>query len=682
MPDNRSEHSQVSLMPGQSKDQGHSAFNMQQQPYNSQEQGHPLQTNHDAAQTYPATVHENKYMYNSNNNHNIGSKDDSNQPSSQYYASPNQLEQLQLQKQHQQRLEEQIQAEDSIRIQQHRVARPNAASAVQDSLDNKANYYAYPPQPNVSSTSLDRPQDLSLKARLIKPFKFPCSNYGKALMLVIAIEALLVIIMQTIIVVQYFGALRDTPIPDGSDMLPPYLDKNNKSRSIPAYLIVFVFAQLFQLVLAWDAVRAQNTIEIIGIVIFNLCCFAYAIFEISQNTYSIKESADFFVPEGRTDELLTALLPFLIVVIAIIGLAQCLITWLAYQLFQEFGWKIYKKIGADPNMKKMYRAYQIYLVLIKVDLFFFVGFSIQFIYLTLFKRTADPEYWITIVVLPLTIVILYIAVYAVRHESRKWMATFIFAMHCGVVYFVFKVVRMYYGDKVSNYDGVRNFLVLFVPAAFRIVERFEQQRQQDEALNGHRSHVDNGAIANGQSHPSESRHIQDSDEEMEESDEDIGEPFGYIPLDQDDFNEGVDDNDDGDDDEESDEDRLRENALRENGGFVNIEENNRGKADDIEEEEDDDDEGQGYDGYLRSRNREGAVPVPVIPSAVEIELQSADNAAAEQIPEEDLKTIAMVMSSFALPAPDWAQSIPESRWLPKIVRQAEEATGSPDEEGA
>jgi len=108
----------------------------------------------------------------------------------------------------------------------------------------------------------------------------------------------------------------------------------------------------------------------------------------------------------------------------------------------------------------MYRAYQIYLVLIKVDLFFFVGFSIQFIYLTL-TNSSDPEYWLTIIVTPLTPLMLYIAFYAVRHESRNWMTTFIVAMLCGVVYFVFKVVRMYYGNNTDKYKDVKKFLTLF-----------------------------------------------------------------------------------------------------------------------------------------------------------------------------------------------------------------------------
>ncbi|KAF9572658.1 hypothetical protein EC968_009558 [Mortierella alpina] len=406
-----------------------------------------------------------------------------------------QLQQLQLQRQHQQRLQEQIQAEDSLRLNlqmdsQHRAQNQNqnqnrvprippaaiTATAAAQNLGTTGeskpppSYYSYPPQPSRSPTSpsgVDGSES-TFKARLKRFVRFPCSTYGKAMILVVAIEALLVIIMQVVIVILYFDSLvDDSPEQPGGTIpavsLPPYLDPRNQSRSIPAYLMVFVFAQLFQLVIAWDAVRAQNTIELIGIVIFNVCCFAYSIFEISQIRNSLENggAAGFFDPPSRAMELQSHLQPFLIVDVCVIGISQCLVTWLAYQLFQEFGWKIYKKIGADPNMKKMYRAYQIYLVLIKVDLFFFVGFSIQFIYLALTRRGQDPEYWLTIIVLPLTVLILFIAVYAVRHESRKWMASFLVAMLAGVVYFIFKVVRMYVGEKAPLYKGVNQFLTLF-----------------------------------------------------------------------------------------------------------------------------------------------------------------------------------------------------------------------------
>ncbi|KAG0230191.1 hypothetical protein BGW42_001110 [Actinomortierella wolfii] len=392
-----------------------------------------------------------------------------------------QLDQLEQQRLHQQRLQEQMQAEDSLRMNlhqqnSHRVARPHggAGARIPDQNGNKPppSYYSYPPQPNGGSSSLHKSEDDDTAAsRFRRLYRFPCSTYGKWFLGVFALEAVLVIILQSVVVAKYFQALRPDPYhvsPKGMDNpVPPYLDPRNVSRSIPVYLIVFVFANLFQLVLAWDAVRAQNTIELIAIVIFNLCCFAYSIFEIPQSRSALlavefrASTSIFFQPMQKAEDLAEVLKSLLIVVAVVFGVTQCIVTFLAYRLFQEFGWRIYKKIGADPKRKKMYRFYQIYLVLIKVDLFFFVGFSIQFIYLTLTRQADDPEFVITILVLPLTLAILYMAIYAVRHESHVWMSIFIISMLCGVAYFIFKVVRMFVGEKKGNYDAVRNFLTLF-----------------------------------------------------------------------------------------------------------------------------------------------------------------------------------------------------------------------------
>lgn len=167
-----------------------------------------------------------------------------------------QLQQLQLQKQHQERLQEQISAEDSLKntLQQHRVPRQNTVGGdgvITPPTETKPpNYYSYPPQPSADDDDVHKP-DAGLKSRLHRLFNFPCSTYGKSMILVIGIEALLVIIMQSVIVAMYFNHLTQEQLTPG---LPAYLDPKNQSRSIPAYMLVFVFAQLFQLVLTWDAV--------------------------------------------------------------------------------------------------------------------------------------------------------------------------------------------------------------------------------------------------------------------------------------------------------------------------------------------------------------------------------------------------------------------------------------------
>ncbi|KAF9090178.1 hypothetical protein BGX27_002321 [Mortierella sp. AM989] len=211
-----------------------------------------------------------------------------------------------------------------------------------------------------------------------------------------------------------------------------------------------------------------------------------------------------------------------------------------------------------------------------------------------------------------------------------------------------------------------------VPAAFRIVERFEQQQQQQQQLSrtpldGDIENTTSSLNGHGQhSYMNMDPHHTTSDQA--ESDSDDPEPFGYIPL-----NQGYSNDSDHDDNDEDDYGNDGAEGYDQMQSDDEADHTVKGEKNTEGEDEEDDDDGQGYDGYLRSTNRDGATPVPVIPAPVQIELE-VDERATEQIPEDDLKTIAKVMSSFSLPAPDWAKSIPEERWLPKIVQQAESSS--------
>ena len=59
----------------------------------------------------------------------------------------------------------------------------------------------------------------------------------------------------------------------------------------------------------------------------------------------------------------------------------------------------------------MYRAYQIFLMILKLDIFFFLAFSVQFLVLVLDVR--DPEFALTIVALVVTVVAIAAAIYGV-----------------------------------------------------------------------------------------------------------------------------------------------------------------------------------------------------------------------------------------------------------------------------
>ena len=129
--------------------------------------------------------------------------------------------------------------------------------------------------------------------------------------------------------------------------------------------------------------------------------------------------------------VLTAAIPVVIVV------AEVIYIGLAWKIYHEFGWKVYKFLGADRRIKKMYAQYQVYQCLVKFDVFFWVGFSVQFIWLVL--NSNDWEYYVTCAAFPLSIVLLVEGHLAAQHENKWMMGTFMSGCVGALIYFVYKV---------------------------------------------------------------------------------------------------------------------------------------------------------------------------------------------------------------------------------------------------
>merc|ERR1711964_722170 len=54
------------------------------------------------------------------------------------------------------------------------------------------------------------------------------------------------------------------------------------SRTIPTFLTLYIFGFLYQLLLVWDALRMKNTIQVIGLVMYNVGLLIYGAVQISQ----------------------------------------------------------------------------------------------------------------------------------------------------------------------------------------------------------------------------------------------------------------------------------------------------------------------------------------------------------------------------------------------------------------
>ncbi|KAJ7102143.1 hypothetical protein B0H15DRAFT_936214 [Mycena belliarum] len=214
-------------------------------------------------------------------------------------------------------------------------------------------------------------------------------------------------------------------------------------QKMPVYLSIFALAHVFQFVMAVDAVYARNTLQFISLTIFNALFLVYAVIQIGE----IRQLDTTSVTGSIPINVLTTTIP---IVIAIAEVAYIALGW---KIYNEFGWKVYKFLGADRRIKKMHATYQIYDCLVKYNVFFFGGFSVQFIWLVLLQH--DWEYYVTCAALPLSLILLVEGHLAARHESKPMMFTFISGCAGGMIYFVYKL------GKVIKYKDTLDFKLVW-----------------------------------------------------------------------------------------------------------------------------------------------------------------------------------------------------------------------------
>lgn len=241
------------------------------------------------------------------------------------------------------------------------------------------------------------------------------------------------------------------------------------AKTVPVFLALFVFGMLFFIVIVMDAFRLHNTIQIVGCVVYNVALLVTAALEVTQ-VRSALQSQDRIgrgVPCpfdekrrcGAVATLYPAIRPQLIATPAIIGAAQIPLTWLTFKLWQDFGWQVYKKIGADLQKRRMMLVYQIFVVMLKGNFFFGTAFCIAF--LILVSDRADAEFGLTIAALPAALIVLFLSAWAVRKEIMSLMIFCILVLVAGLVYFVYKLTRIFAASTEDQYRTVRLTLTFF-----------------------------------------------------------------------------------------------------------------------------------------------------------------------------------------------------------------------------
>jgi hypothetical protein len=132
--------------------------------------------------------------------------------------------------------------------------------------------------------------------------------------------------------------------------------KTTQSRTIPTFLTLYIFGFIYQIALVYDALRLKNTIQIIGISLYNIGLLIYAAVQMNQ----IKDAVIALSSLKEIDlNVWYSTKPYLIAIPCVLAFGTCCLSVIAWKLYDEFAWTIYKHISADLRMKRRYLTYQV-----------------------------------------------------------------------------------------------------------------------------------------------------------------------------------------------------------------------------------------------------------------------------------------------------------------------------------
>lgn len=243
----------------------------------------------------------------------------------------------------------------------------------------------------------------------------------------------------------------------------------SRYRTLPCYLALFALAELFELFMAFDALRMRNIIQLLGILIFHVALMVFAALQVHQTRTALVTSGDCsgdvdYIKCGGPNTLWKKILPFLIVAPCVIGASWLFMLFWIKQLYAEFGWAIFHVVGANPKMKTMYQYYQIMICLLKFDFFFFAGVTMQLLIVVLSRDSA--EFGVTVAAIPVVLVLLILCGLAVQREIKWIMTLSLVMMLASLSYFLYKLVRFYQPESRDAYLTTRATLTTFTIVAF------------------------------------------------------------------------------------------------------------------------------------------------------------------------------------------------------------------------
>ncbi|KAJ4294407.1 hypothetical protein N0V90_008097 [Kalmusia sp. IMI 367209] len=235
----------------------------------------------------------------------------------------------------------------------------------------------------------------------------------------------------------------------------------------PLTLGITTLGAIYQLVLTLDAYRIKNNIQLFVQCVCNVCMSIATIMQhgqIKEANARILINHDMYgTPFAKYDwRFWQHASPALLTCIVISCLCSTVMCGLSYGLHREFSWNLYEQVSPDRKIRTRYFVYQVYLVILKFTPFFIISFIL--IYDIIDVHYINPEFSLTMAIIPAALIHVGLAVYFVRIETRIGMIVVLLGHGAEIAYLVSRILVLHGTSMLAN-TLMKDEMVFFASVA-------------------------------------------------------------------------------------------------------------------------------------------------------------------------------------------------------------------------
>ncbi|KAG0054187.1 hypothetical protein BGZ83_011797 [Gryganskiella cystojenkinii] len=278
--------------------------------------------------------------------------------------------------------------------------------------------------------------------------------WPRATLSIVTLETVVILVLESLVLREH--VLTITQAGNGNALSTPNV----------IYPILYILGIVCLFTLCVDAMYHRNQIQVVAFTFFNFLCFTYGIIQTLYDWKALGVS--------------TVLKAYDIAIAVTMGVCSIFLTFAAWKLAAVFGWEMYRFLGADVDMRRMHKGYEILITILKFDVFFFVAFAIQLFTLVdstdkvIFAtfsdgRTFSRHQLFIGLSIPAAVILLILSFYGVMKENK--IAT-LFVLVCLVAtepYFIYQMVYIHLPDNAPRFTNSAKYLTFFIAVTMVLV---------------------------------------------------------------------------------------------------------------------------------------------------------------------------------------------------------------------